>query len=132
MRAAAVYGGFTDLRPLADPGGRFARAAVEIWPDYAQRREEIARRRSAIDWADQFGTPVLIMHGGADQDVSPSHSLALATRLQELGKPYQLLIRSGSDHHLSDWRAERDTLAVEWFRRHLSAGSRRSMASSGQ
>lgn len=120
MRAAAVYGGFTDLRPLADPGGKFAQAAVMIWPDYAERRSEIATRRSAIDWAEKLETPVLIMHGGADRDVSPSHALALATRLQELGKTYQLIIRSGADHHLSGWLAERDAQAIEWFRRHMS------------
>lgn len=119
MLAAAVYGGFTDLRPLADPGGRFAQAALTIWPDYKERRSEIAWRRSAIDWAERFDTPVLIMHGGADQDVSPSHALALATRLQELGKTYQLIIRSGADHHLYGWLAERDAQAIEWFRRHL-------------
>src|SRR5687768_8691367 len=38
MLAAAVYGGFTDLRPLADPGGKFADAAKTIWPDYPERR----------------------------------------------------------------------------------------------
>jgi dipeptidyl aminopeptidase/acylaminoacyl peptidase len=119
MLAAAVYGGFTDLRPLADPGGRFAQAALAIFPDYAERRNEIAKRRSAIDWADQIDTPVLIMHGGADRDVSPSHSLALAAKLQELGKTYQLIIRSGADHHLYGWLAERDAQAVEWFRRYM-------------
>ena len=119
MLAAAVYGGFTDIRPLADPGGRFAQMALTIWPDYRERRSEIAWRRSAIDWAERFDTPVLIMHGGADQDVSPSHALALATRLQELGKTYQLIIRSGADHHLYGWLAERDAQAIEWFRRHL-------------
>ena len=119
MRAAAVYGGFTDLRPLADPGGRFAQAALMIFPDYAERRNEIAARRSAIQWPEKFDTPVLIMHGGADQDVSPSQSLALATKLQELGKTYQLIIRSGADHHLYGWLAERDAAAVDWFRRHM-------------
>lgn len=119
MLAAAVYGGFTDLRPLADPGGRFAQAAATIWPDYKERRSEIARRRSAIDWAEKFDTPVLIMHGGADQDVSPSHALALATRLQELGKTYQLIIRSEANHHLYGWLVERDAQAIEWFRRHM-------------
>jgi len=119
MLAAAVYGGFTDLRPLADPGGPGAQIALKLWPDYAERRNEIAKRRSAIEWADKFETPVLIMHGGADGNVSPSHALALAAKLQELGKPYQLIIRAGGDHHLGGWLAERDAQAVEWFRRHM-------------
>jgi dipeptidyl aminopeptidase/acylaminoacyl peptidase len=119
MLAAAVYGGLTDLRSLADPGGKFAAAATMIWPDYAERREAIATRRSAVDWPDRFDTPVLIMHGSEDRDVPAAQALALATRLQQLGKTYQLLIRSGSNHRLSDWQAERDAQAIEWFRRFM-------------
>ena len=119
MRAAATYGGFTDLRPLTDPGGKFAQLATTLWPDYAERRDEIATRRSAVHWADRFDTPVLIIHGGADTDLPASHALALATRLQELGKRYSLIIRAGANHRLSDWRVERDAAAVEWFRSHF-------------
>lgn len=119
MRAAAVYGGFTNLAELGAPGGKFAKAASQIWPDYAERGDEINRRRSAIQWPDKFSVPVLIMHGGADGDVPPSQSLALAVRLQELGKPYELIIRSGANHVLTQWRDERDAHAIEWFKRHM-------------
>ena len=119
MRAAATFGGFTDMIKLTEESKRTAQAANAIFPDWAQRKNEIAPRRSAIAWADKFETPVLIMHGGADDGVLPSHSIALAAKLQELGKPYQLFIRAGSDHHLSGWLAERDAAAVDWFRRHM-------------
>lgn len=118
MRAAAVYGAFTNLAELAAPGGKFASAALMIWPDYADRRKEIHQRRSALEWPDRFSAPVLIMHGGADRDVPAAQSIALAMRLQELGKPYELIIRSASNHTLSDWRVERDARAIEWFNRH--------------
>jgi dipeptidyl aminopeptidase/acylaminoacyl peptidase len=119
MRAAAVYGGLTDIRSLTAPGGKFASAAHAIWPDFDEHHEEIAARRSAIDWPEKFETPVLIMHGGADRDVSPSQSLELASRLQQLGKTYGLVVHAGSDHRLSDWQTERDMQAVEWFRRYM-------------
>jgi dipeptidyl aminopeptidase/acylaminoacyl peptidase len=119
MRAAAVYGGITNLAELAEPGGKFAQAALMIWPDYAERKVEISRRRSALDWADRFSTPVLIMHGGSDKDVPPAHALALALKLQQLGKPYELIVREGANHVLTQWRAERDAHAIEWFRRHM-------------
>jgi dipeptidyl aminopeptidase/acylaminoacyl peptidase len=119
MRAAAVYGGITNLAELAEPGGKFAQAALMIWPDYAERKVEISRRRSALDWPERFSTPVLIMHGGADRDVPPAHALALALKLQQLGKPYELIVREGANHVLTQWRAERDAHAIEWFRRHM-------------
>jgi dipeptidyl aminopeptidase/acylaminoacyl peptidase len=118
MRAAAVYGGFTDLGELVASAGKFADAAAMIWPDYAERKAEIIQRRSAVQWADRFATPVLIMHGGADNELPPSHSLALAAKLQQLGKPYELVIRSGANHVMTQWRAQRDAHAIEWFERH--------------
>jgi dipeptidyl aminopeptidase/acylaminoacyl peptidase len=121
MRAAAVYGGFTNLAELAAPGGKFASAATMIWPDYAEHTPEIVRRRSALQWPDQFATPILIMHGGADSDVPPAQALALAMRLQELGKPYELIIRAGAHHVLTEWRTERDAHAIDWFRRHMTS-----------
>lgn len=117
-RAAAVYGGFTNVAELTKPGGKFEKAAAMIWPDYAEKKAEIDRRRSALDWADRIAVPLLIMHGGADDDVSPSHPLALAAKLQELGKTYELIIRAGDNHVLTQWRHERDAHAIEWFRKH--------------
>lgn len=46
-------------------------------------------------------------------------ALGLATRLQALGEPYELIIRSGANHVLTEWREERDQHAIEWFRRHM-------------
>jgi dipeptidyl aminopeptidase/acylaminoacyl peptidase len=120
MRAAAVYGGFTRIAELTKAGGRFEKVATTIWPDYAEKKAEIDRRRSAADWTETFSVPVLIMHGGADNDVAPSHPLVLATKLQELGKPYELIIRSGANHVLTQWRHERDAHAIEWFKKHLA------------
>lgn len=119
MRAAAVYGGLTNLGELAAPGAKFEKAARLIFPGYAQKKREIDDRRSALAWPEQFATPVLIMHGGADTDVPPAQSLALAAKLESLGKSYELLIRAGANHVMTGWAAERDAHAIEWFRRHM-------------
>lgn len=124
MRAAAVYGGFTRIAELTAPGGRYAGAAAMIWPDYTEQKAAIDHRRSAADWPERFSVPVLIMHGGSDNDVAPSHSLELAAKLQKLGKTYELIIRSGANHVLTQWRKERDAHAVEWFRRHLAESAK--------
>jgi dipeptidyl aminopeptidase/acylaminoacyl peptidase len=121
-RAAAVFGAFTDFDSLvaSDPD-RYARVCPAIWPDFAQRREEIATRRSALRWAERLGAPLLLLHGGADGDVDPALTLRLAERLQRLGREYELHVYAGDGHALKRNRADRDERVADWFRRHEPA-----------
>lgn len=117
-RAAATFGAFTDLgRMLDDP--RWAAAAEQIWPDFAERREEIVERRSALAWADRLRVPLLLMHGGDDESVDPSHALDLARRLHALDRPFGLIVFAGDDHVLTENRLERDRQAAAFFRSRL-------------
>lgn len=116
-RAAAVVGAFTDLDGmLADP--KWAAAGGQIWPDLPARRKEIVARRSAIQWPEKIGAPLLIMHGTRDTQVSPAQSLDMARRLVELGKPVQLILVDGEGHTIAGRGVERDAWTVDWFRRH--------------
>lgn len=123
-KAAAVFGAFTDLDSLiaSDPA-LYDRLCVSIWPDFAARRDAIATRRSALRWADNLRAPLLLMHGGADSQVSPSQTLQLADRLQRLGREYELHVYAGDGHVLRRNQADRDSRAAEWFRRHERAAS---------
>ena len=89
---------------------------VAIW---SRSTASVGQKRSAVQWPERIAKPVLIMHGGADPQVSPLHALRLATRLQELGKTYQLLIVDGGTHTLMERPAERDAMVAEYFRRYL-------------
>jgi dipeptidyl aminopeptidase/acylaminoacyl peptidase len=120
LRAAATVGAFSDLGELTSAGGRLEKMAVSVWPDYLERRQEIDERRSAARWADRLRVPLLIMHGGADRELPPAQALALAAKLQAAGQPYELMIRAGANHVMTEWRHERDALAIEWFRRHMA------------
>jgi dipeptidyl aminopeptidase/acylaminoacyl peptidase len=118
-RAAAVFGAFADLGVLiAAAPDRYNPLVKTIWSDYASRRDEILGSRSVLQWTDRIDMPLLIMHGGADRDVNAGQALALAGRLQTLGKEYELLIYAGDNHVLSEHRVERDQRAAAWFRRH--------------
>jgi len=117
-RAAAVWGAFTDLEPLTAPGSRLEKMANHVWPELAAHREEIVRTRSALYWAERINVPVLIMHGGADEDMPVAQSQRMDARLAELGKPHKLLVFEGQQHAIGGRGAERDAAAVEWFRRH--------------
>ena len=119
--AAAVYGAFTDMEALVKdtPEVHSPQLLHQIWPDFDSRKDEILRSRSAIFWPESLGTPLLIMHGGADRGVNPSQSLNLAQKLQSLGKTYELIIYAGDGHRLAGNQDDRDRRAVAWFRKHM-------------
>ncbi len=113
-RAAAVWGAFTDLEPLFASGPQ-AGAANSIWPQYQNNREELYRTRSAIRWADRIDTPILIMHGGADEDIPLLQSQRMDAELTRLGKVHDFIVYEGQQHVIGGRGAERDAAAVAWF-----------------
>ena len=119
--AAAIYGGFTDLYRLIDENpDQYEGMADQLWPDWRTNTDEILGRRSAVKWAERIDTPILIMHGGNDQSMPVTQSLALANRLQELGKTYELHIFGYENHVISGRAIERDALATAWYEKHAT------------
>jgi dipeptidyl aminopeptidase/acylaminoacyl peptidase len=121
LKAAAVIGGITDMpfylkdRPWAE---NFFK---ENFADYAEKKDSILQTRSAINWAEQFEVPLLIMNGQADPQVVPEHALNMAAKLSEFGKAYQLVILEGGNHILSGNHTERrDREVVSWFKKYLN------------
>jgi dipeptidyl aminopeptidase/acylaminoacyl peptidase len=120
LNAAAVIGAFTDLEGLIKHRPQvYGPLIARLFPDYEQRKTEIVRRRSAIQWAEKLNVPLLVMHGGADWSVDPAQSLDLARKLQKLGKSYELVIYAGDGHILLRNEEDRDRRALAWFERHL-------------
>jgi dipeptidyl aminopeptidase/acylaminoacyl peptidase len=120
VRAAATVGGFTDLAAMVDADTNVLAMAPQIWPDYDIHRERLSEQRSVVRWSDELKTPLLLLHGGADRQVSPAQALALAQRLQALGRTYELQVWAGGSHSLGDRSRERDQAVIVWFRRQLS------------
>jgi len=119
LLAAATVGAFSDFEATIAADERSRAAAPTIWPDFDSRREQIAESRSAIRWAETLDVPLLILHGGVDEAISPAQPLALAARLQSLGRPYELHIFAGGTHTLGERSRIRDSLVIGWFRDHL-------------
>jgi dipeptidyl aminopeptidase/acylaminoacyl peptidase len=117
-RATATFGGFTDLATYLQADPRANQLVHSIWPDYDDRQQQIIAARSAIQWPERINKPLLLMHGGADRQVSPAQTLSRATRLEALKKKYGLHIFAGDNHIVSTHRVERDRQAVLWFKEH--------------
>jgi dipeptidyl aminopeptidase/acylaminoacyl peptidase len=117
---AVAVGGLTDLVSEGKRRPALARVWRALSPGFEERGEDLLRERSAVYWAEKINVPALILHGGADWRSEPmSRARALANRLHELGKTYELIIYPDDDHGLSLNRAESDRRVVEWFRRHM-------------
>lgn len=116
MRAAAVWGGFTDLQPLLDEQPMLAEYAKQTWPGFADDIQAGIEKRSAVYWPEAFNVPILLMHGESDGSIPIAHTYNLAMKLQELGRLYSLIVFADDNHILSRNAVERDHESVRWFR----------------
>jgi dipeptidyl aminopeptidase/acylaminoacyl peptidase len=117
VRAAATFGGFTDLE--ATLAAMPWQQPAKTWADWDEHKADIIERRSALHWVERLSVPLLLMHGGADPQISPAQTLRLALRLQELGRPYELVVYQGDGHILKQNQIDRDARAIAWFKKHL-------------
>ena len=112
------YGGYMALMLLAKaPPGRYA-AGVSVAPVtryelydtfYTERylgtpQDNPAgyRDTSVFPVLDRLATPLLLVHGMADDNVLFTNSTALMAALQAQGKPFRLMTYPGGRHGLSD------------------------------
>jgi dienelactone hydrolase len=115
IKAAVVVGAPTDyVKRLQDPG--FINFVKGIWPDFEARKEEHARIRSAVLWADKISVPLLILQGGADLAVQPTEAMALAQKMQEAGNLYELIIYARDDHAVNRNAEDRLRRTIDWFK----------------
>ncbi|MBK7538445.1 MAG: prolyl oligopeptidase family serine peptidase [Myxococcales bacterium] len=124
VKAAAVVAGVADLMSMASERPEFVTGTedfdgwAKVWPDFAQRKDELLRERSAIFWPEQLSTPLLILHSRDDSRVPVRQSLLLAERLLLNGKEFELVIYGHDGHSLPLSRASRNDHIVRWFRAH--------------
>jgi dipeptidyl aminopeptidase/acylaminoacyl peptidase len=119
INAVAVTGSLTDMTGPRHRPGVTERVTSKLIPGFAENHDEVLRERSAVFFADKINVPVLIFHGGADWRGDAGKALAFASKLQSLGKTYEMHVYAGDDHPLSMNRLERDRKIVEWFRTYM-------------
>jgi dipeptidyl aminopeptidase/acylaminoacyl peptidase len=120
--AASMYG-IADLATYWGQGawgwtyGDMALAGRTPWSDPAYFLE-----RSPLFRAGEITTPLLLLHGTDDTNVTPGESVEMFTALQVQGKPVELVTFAGEGHGISgSWenRVAHRTMMREWFDRWL-------------
>lgn len=120
VNAVAVVGALTDAVAAAkERPDLFQRVWSKLIPDFTEKGEETLRERSAVYFADKINIPVLILQGGADwRSNTGTQALALANKLQSLGKTYELIVYAGDEHPININRLDRERRIVEWFKKY--------------
>jgi len=119
VNAAAVLAGVSDVRKSARERPAMQTAVFErLFPTGDLDLE--FEKRSSVAWAHEIDTPVLLLHGDADEAAAVGHSMALAEALSAAGKKHALHIYPRGNHSL--YRVWDDVIArsLGWFEEHAS------------
>lgn len=80
---------------------------------------------SVVTYADQLKGKLLLIHGEIDDNVHMQNSMQLISKLQDLGKPFELMIYPGNRHGIGGVKRTHSVeLADQFWFRHFGLGAR--------
>lgn len=122
FKAAIVIGGIANLRCNAEESKFMRRLYEHSLGDYTEEQfKKRCEERSIINFPEKLSkqTPILLIHGNADERVLPHDSIDLSHKLLEHKIPFRLVMLEGGDHFLKSHRKEVDEMRKNWFKKHL-------------
>ena len=121
IKAAVIGSGLTDLITSIKERPELEKPWAEIIPDYATRKTEVLKQRSAVYFADKIckTTPILILQGTADWRVSPGQVLDLVNKLYQNKQPFRFILYEGGQHSLVEHRTDYYAQLISWFNTYL-------------
>ncbi len=119
LNAVAVVGAVYDLEAFRDRAPVLVSEATKLIPNFDVTQSSALRERSVMDWPEKVDTPLLMLHGGSDDEVPATEALAFATKLSNLKKPYELIVYANDIHEVANNRHDRDARIIAWFRAHI-------------
>jgi dipeptidyl aminopeptidase/acylaminoacyl peptidase len=77
--------------------------------------------QSPLFHADKINTPLLLLTGDSDTNVPPGESIQMYTALKLLGRPVELILVKGEDHHILTYskRIEWHKAIMAWWDKYL-------------
>src|SRR5438552_1150578 len=119
VNAAAVVGAVYDIEAFGRRAPGILGEATALMPDYRSHGLSALKERSAINWPEKIDAPLLMLHGGDDDEVPATEALAFATKLSMLKKTYEFVIYANDVHEVENNRRDRDARIIRWFRRYI-------------
>jgi len=119
ISAAVIAAGPSDLTHEKESRPEMEDVYKDLIPDYDKNGDRLLALRSASHWPERLprDVPILLLQGTADRRVDPLSTLEMARHLQELKRPYRLVMFEGDDHSMSEHQEEVWGLVRGWFDR---------------
>jgi dipeptidyl-peptidase 4 len=116
FRAAVAVAGVTDQRLYNAPWRERFLGHPEVYP-------EAYEACSLVRAAPELTRPLLLIHGLADENVFPAHTLRFSQALLAAGRPHEVLLLPGIGHSVTGSPVTESVLEhqVRFLRRHLGA-----------
>ena len=120
--AAISHAGISDHTSYWGEGyWGYSYSEVSMANEYPWTNKHLYVDQSPLYNADKIHTPLLFLHGTADNNVPVGESIQLYTALKLLGRPTAMVLVDGQDHHILEYQRRlkwQDTIFA-WFAKWL-------------
>ena len=120
--AAISHAGISDHTSYWGEGyWGYSYSEVSMANEYPWTNKHLFVDQSPLYNADKIHTPLLFVHGTADNNVPVGESIQLYTALKLLGRPTAMVLVDGQDHHIIDYekRIKWQNTIFAWFAKWL-------------
>lgn len=120
--AAISHAGISDHTSYWGEGyWGYSYSEVSMANEYPWTNKHLFVVQSPLYNADKIHTPLLFVHGTADNNVPVGESIQLYTALKLLGRPTAMVLVDGQDHHIIDYekRLKWQNTIFAWFAKWL-------------
>jgi len=119
VNAAVVVGAVYDCEAFQQRAPGIVAEVTKLIPDYPRKKSAALQERSVMNWPEKVNAPLMILHGGNDDEVPATEALAFATKLSKLNKTYELVVYANDVHEVANNKRDRDARVIAWFKRYL-------------
>jgi len=122
FKTAIAHAGISDISSYWGEGyWGYSYSSAAAKESYPWNRRDIYVDNSPLFNADKFKNSILLLHGTADTNVPVGESLQFYAALKILGKDVEMVLVSGENHHILDYkkRIEWHNTIMAWFDKKL-------------